>query len=88
MTKNLDAELQEECPGGDCPDSSQDDKVERMESLRTTTNVLLISGGVVAAAGVSMVIVDLVRNRKRKSQTVATPVVSSSCFGLQMQRSF
>jgi len=47
------------CPGGQCP-PSQYDALDSAEGLATGANILFIAGGVVAATGATLIIIDLV----------------------------
>lgn len=47
--------LDDGCPGGDCPPDLHDE-VDRFEAMRLTSTVSLAAGGVLAAAGVALVL--------------------------------
>lgn len=89
QTKKLDNQLSTDCPGGVCPDAFADDK-EKLDTLRKTTNILLISGGAVAATGVTLLIAGLIKKNKQASQAqaVVAPLAGPTAFGLQIQGIF
>lgn len=53
-----EAHLTESCPGGACPASEQG-RIDETRTLGIVTDVLWVSGAIVAAAGLSLVLVDL-----------------------------
>lgn len=53
LALSLDADLQEACPGGACPDASVDD-ADRLDTYEVVSTTTLIAGGVLAAAGVTL----------------------------------
>ena len=91
ITKNLDDQLTSECPEGVC-ESDLRDKRDQMNTMRKTTNVLLISGGVVTGTGLALVVAGLVKNKKRTAQATLSPnlspIVSPLFTGLFLRGSF
>lgn len=55
LTMQTAGDLDEQCPGGFCPESARAD-LDSARTFATTTDVLLIGGGVAAAAGVLMLL--------------------------------
>jgi hypothetical protein len=55
MAQSKETKAKEDCSGLICPSGAESTK-NSAENLATTANVLFIAGGVLAAAGVSMVI--------------------------------
>jgi hypothetical protein len=88
-TNKLDESLKKDCPDGNCP-ASLNDKIDKMENTRFATNVLLISGGTLAAAGVAMLVVHLVKRKKsRRAATVMlAPDIGEASLGFHILKRF
>jgi hypothetical protein len=57
MTKSKEKEAQDMCIDSVCPESAED-KFDSADSMALITNVLFIGGGVLAATGVTLIILD------------------------------
>jgi hypothetical protein len=57
LALSLDGELADSCADGSCPADRGED-IDRLGTLSTATDVLLVLGGVLTAGGVVMLLVD------------------------------
>ena len=89
ITRNLDSDLAENCTDGNCP-PGEEGKISKMESMRLSTNILLISGGAVAAVGLPLLIVGLLKSKKDKQAAELTivPSLNPTFNGLFIERRF
>lgn len=90
MALSINGDLEKSCPDLQCDD---DDWKEagRMENLATATNVLLIAGGTIAAAGITMLIIDAASNREdmeETSDTAVLPALGPGYAGLSLTGRF
>lgn len=63
LAKNKESAAQEHCINKICPEDDLSKK-ESAQTLATTANILYITGGVLAAAGISLVIVDATKKQE------------------------
>lgn len=89
VTWSLDKDLGEECPNGDCP-PGEESKITRMENMRLSTNILLISGGAITAIGLPLLMVGLVKGKKGRQSAALTivPSLNPIFTGLFIERRF
>jgi len=59
MALSLNSDLKDKCSGGVCPPNEQSN-VDKLGTLSTVSTVLVIGGGVIAAAGATLLIIDAV----------------------------
>lgn len=79
----LDKDLEPYCSDGGCPtDKAADGK--RLDNLALTTDILLISGGVIAATGIVLVLVDLVKGKGEKDTLTFAPSATPTFAGLTL----
>ena len=67
------SELEDNCPNDQCPTTYTefDDDLDEAETLVTVTDLLLFSGGILAAAGLTWGILDLILDSDEESEDVA-----------------
>jgi tetratricopeptide (TPR) repeat protein len=76
------AQLEEECPGGVCPDRADlRDAQSRGEALAITTDVLWITGTVALAAGVALLFVLQEEEGPSGQASVGGACAADGCFG-------
>jgi hypothetical protein len=92
MAKSADKKATDACTNGVCPRSAEKD-FDSASSLATVTNVLFIGGGVLAAAGVGLIIVGGKSSGENSKAAAAprlrlTPIASADGAGLFATGSF
>ena len=82
MAFSMGKDLKKECDNDECPPPWHD-KMNKMDNLAVTTNVLLGVGGVAAVAGLTMLIVDAKRNKEDEEPLDVTisPIAGPSLAG-------
>ncbi len=73
-----DSDLVEACGGNPCPEKK--DEVKTRDTLANTTTALLVLGGAVAVTGITLLVVDAVKNKK-ESHVALYPTLSPSHAG-------
>jgi len=74
--------IEKKCPDAACPPGSGfEDDVEAARSMVRATDVLLVTGGVLAAAGITWLLVDREPSNGETSGAKPTPLVGGGCDG-------
>lgn len=84
VAMSVDGDLEKSCPDEQCAEDQWED-VDRMNSLATATNVLLIAGGAVAAAGITILIIDAAKDGEQDpgdGETAVVPTVAPGFAGV------
>jgi len=88
MALKLNKDLEEECPGGNCPEDQWDNN-DKMKALGVTTDVLIGVGAAAAATGIVLLIVSATGDESDGSGEVAlVPAVGSGYAGACIQGRF
>ncbi len=77
-----DGDLVDACGDDPCPDKK--DEVATRDALANTSTALLVVGGAVAAAGITLLIIDAHKNKKEKNVAIY-PTLSPSYAGATLQ---
>ncbi len=84
---SLDSDLADDCMDGNCPaDKSAD--IDRLETLTTTTNVLLGLGVTITAAGIVMLLLDQPSSPQEVDSTVVGLSLGPGFFGAAVGQRF
>jgi hypothetical protein len=87
MTRSKEDDARSECRGIYCPESTQAD-FDSAKSLATITNVLFIGGGVLAATGVTLVVVGSGSSERPTARLEVLPVLAPATGGIVARGSF
>ncbi len=80
-----DDDLVKTCGDDPCPDKK--DEVDTRDTLANTSTALLIVGGTVATAGITLLVIDAVRNKKENAVSLA-PTLSPAYAGATLRWRF
>lgn len=83
---SLNGDIEDNCPNGDCPPAYHDD-LDKRDALAITTNVLLATGGALAATGAVLLIVHATK-RGENPEPVAFGFTPFGDLGIAIQKRF
>ncbi|MBN2531105.1 MAG: hypothetical protein JXR76_32265 [Deltaproteobacteria bacterium] len=87
ITMAKSSKLQEDCPNKVCDDPDAKDRHSTTKNLAIATDILLVAGGVTAATGLVLLLVDRKRQRNERAARV-TPFANASAAGFLLQGQF
>jgi hypothetical protein len=87
LALSLDDDIEPHCEPDGCPAEYQDDS-ERVDNLALATDFLLISGGIIAAAGATLLVVYGLRERRERNTLAVLPSIAPTQVGLTLTKEF
>lgn len=87
LALSLDDDIQPHCEPDGCPAEYQDDS-ERVDNLALSTDILLISGGIIAATGATLLVVYGLRERRERNTVAVLPSIAPTQVGLMLTKEF
>jgi len=86
-SQNQEDEIAPRCPGGQCPPAEYG-ALESAERLATGANILYLAGGIVAAAGVTLIVIDLASEDQAAVGATAAPQLHLRPLGVEVRGQF
>ena len=89
MALGIDKDLSKKCPNGECPeDVDYESDEQKMNNLGASSTALLISGGVIAAAGATLAVLSYKLDFGESEQVGFVPAISPELLGASLSYSF
>ena len=83
---SLNKDMEADCKNG-CPPSRYDD-MDKLDKLTLTTDILIGAGAALAVAGGSLLVVNLIRNKKSEKEIAIVPICAPQFAGFAATGSF
>jgi hypothetical protein len=87
MALSINKDLESDCNTAGCPPDSHDE-LDKRDNLATASTVLIVSGSALVITGAVLLIVDHLKQKKKASAVVVTPIVTPQFAGASVSWRF